>query len=142
MERSTELAGPWRYDWPMAPDPRSRRKTSRAPATPPDVKVNSDEFERTREAIVRAAADVFRRDGFRAGTTKDIAAMVGLSQPSLYYYVGSKETLLAELALRLDQQCLLRTDVVVQRRLTEPHHGRDVFRGAGQIGRASCRERV
>ena len=64
---------------------------------------NSDEFERTREAIVRAAADVFRAQGFRAGTTKDIAAKVGLSQPSLYYYVGSKETLLSELATRLDR---------------------------------------
>lgn len=60
------------------------------------------EFDRTREAIVRAAAEVFRRDGFRAGTTKDIAAKVGLSQPSLYHYVGSKETLLSELATRLD----------------------------------------
>jgi len=67
-----------------------------------DVKANSDEFVRTREAIVRAAAEVFSRDGFRAGTTKDIAAKVGLSQPSLYYYVGSKETLLSELATRLD----------------------------------------
>jgi AcrR family transcriptional regulator len=66
-------------------------------------RVNSDEFERTREAIVRAAADVFRAQGFRAGTTKDIAAKVGLSQPSLYYYVGAKETLLSELAIRLDR---------------------------------------
>jgi AcrR family transcriptional regulator len=65
-------------------------------------KSTSEEFARTREAIVRAAADVFSRDGFRAGTTKDIAARVGLSQPSLYYYVGSKETLLSELAIKLD----------------------------------------
>lgn len=64
---------------------------------------NSDDFDRTREAIVRAAAEIFSRDGFRAGTTKDIAAQVGLSQPSLYYYVGSKETLLSELATRLDR---------------------------------------
>jgi AcrR family transcriptional regulator len=64
-------------------------------------KTSSEEFDRTREAIIRAAAAVFSRDGFHAGTTKDIAAQVGLSQPSLYYYVGSKEVLLNELVLRL-----------------------------------------
>jgi|GEM_PF-1891614 len=79
-----------------------------------DVKANSDEFERTREAIVRAAADVFRAQGFRAGTTKDIAAKVGLSQPSLYYYVGSKEALLSELALRLDHDMAATWDRTVQ----------------------------
>ena len=85
-----------------------------APAPVPEVKANSDEFERTREAIVRAAAEVFCRDGFRAGTTKDIAAKVGLSQPSLYYYVGSKETLLSELALRLDHDMAATWDRTVQ----------------------------
>lgn len=64
-------------------------------------KVSSDEFERTRAAIIRAAAAVFSRDGFHAGTTKEIAAEVGLSQPSLYYYVGSKEVLLNELVLEV-----------------------------------------
>lgn len=96
----------------MGSESRSRgRQTSRqsgngraasARRATPEVKVNSDDFERTREAILRAAAEIFSRDGFRAGTTKDIAAKVGLSQPSLYYYVGSKDTLLAELAMRLD----------------------------------------
>jgi len=74
-------------------------------------KASTDEYDRTREEIVRAAAEIFSRDGFRAGTTKDIAAKVGLSQPSLYYYVGSKDALLSELALRLDhdmQETLVR----------------------------------
>jgi AcrR family transcriptional regulator len=89
------------------------RAGSSAAATP-EAKPNSDEFERTREAIVRAAAEVFCRDGFRAGTTKDIAAKVGLSQPSLYYYIGSKETLLAELAMRLDHDMAATWDRTVQ----------------------------
>jgi AcrR family transcriptional regulator len=80
--------------------PNGRRPSVRPAA---EEKTSSDEYVKTREAIVRAAAEVFSRDGFRAGTTKDIAAKVGLSQPSLYYYVGSKETLLSELATRLDQ---------------------------------------
>jgi TetR/AcrR family transcriptional regulator, cholesterol catabolism regulator len=68
-----------------------------------DPKPSSADWVRTRESIIRAAADIFRRDGYRAGTTKDIAARVGLSQPAIYYYVGSKEVLLSELAVRLDQ---------------------------------------
>jgi TetR/AcrR family transcriptional regulator, cholesterol catabolism regulator len=62
---------------------------------------NSQEFHETRAAIIRAAAAVFARQGFHAGTTKDIAVQVGLSQPSIYYYFGSKETLLEELILQL-----------------------------------------
>jgi AcrR family transcriptional regulator len=91
---------PVEYDRLMRPESgNKRRATSRQPGNG----VASDEFERTREAIVRAAAEIFSQQGFRAGTTKDIAAKVGLSQPSLYYYVGSKETLLSELATRLDR---------------------------------------
>ena len=104
----------------MRPDPVSKRRASaRQPGNGADpagagAKPNSDEFESTREAIVRAAADVFRAQGFRAGTTKDIAAKVGLSQPSLYYYVGSKEALLAELARRLDRDMAATWDRTVQ----------------------------
>jgi len=85
------------------PQPTRRGSTAVAVAAPStESKGASDEYVQTREAIVRAAAEVFSRDGFRAGTTKDIAAKVGLSQPSLYYCVGAKEALLSELALRLD----------------------------------------
>ncbi|PXY25503.1 hypothetical protein BA062_25400 [Prauserella flavalba] len=38
-----------------------------------------------------------------AGTTKEIAAEVGLSQPAIYHYVGSKSDLLREIALQVDR---------------------------------------
>jgi AcrR family transcriptional regulator len=98
----------------------------RAVAASGEEPIASQEFVKTREAIVRAAADVFRRDGFRAGTTKDIAARVGLSQPSLYYYVGSKETLLSELATRLDQD-MAGTLVRAERAASEPRQQLQAF---------------
>ncbi|WP_219413760.1 TetR/AcrR family transcriptional regulator [Pseudonocardia nigra] len=45
------------------------------------------------------AAEVFAEKGFDAGTTKEIATRIGLSQPSIYYYFGSKEGLLKEIML-------------------------------------------
>jgi AcrR family transcriptional regulator len=50
------------------------------------------------------AADIFYAKGFTAGTTREIASRVGLTQPTLYYYVGRKEDLLHEIALRVDAE--------------------------------------
>lgn len=62
----------------------------------------SDEHDAKRRAILEGAAEVFSRRGFTAGTTKEIAAEVGLSQPAIYHYVGSKADLLREIALHVD----------------------------------------
>lgn len=59
------------------------------------------DFEQKRRAIVDAAAEVFAEKGFVAGTTKDIAATVGLSQPAIYHYAATKEELLHEIAVRV-----------------------------------------
>jgi AcrR family transcriptional regulator len=50
-----------------------------------------------REEIVRAAALVFREQGFEATTLRDVAAALSTDRASLYYYVGSKEELLREI---------------------------------------------
>lgn len=60
------------------------------------------EWEQRRRAIVQAAADVFFELGFEKGTTKEIANRVGLSQPSVYHYVGSKTALMNEIARQVD----------------------------------------
>src|SRR3954465_14861572 len=57
-----------------------------------------------RLASLGGAAEVFVRRGFAAGTTKEIAAEVGLSQPAIYHYVGSKHDLLREIALHVDEE--------------------------------------
>jgi AcrR family transcriptional regulator len=52
-----------------------------------------------RRAIIEGASEVFATRGFTAGTTTEIAQKVDLSQSALYYYVGSKNDLLHEIAL-------------------------------------------
>lgn len=54
--------------------------------------------------IVGVAADVFYARGFSAGTTREIAARVGLTQPAIYHYVGSKDDLIASIADHVDQE--------------------------------------
>jgi AcrR family transcriptional regulator len=61
------------------------------------------EWERKRREILAVAADVFFTHGFQKGTTKEIAERVGLSQSTLYHYVGSKDDLMGEIAEQVDR---------------------------------------
>ncbi|HWA53822.1 MAG TPA: TetR/AcrR family transcriptional regulator [Solirubrobacterales bacterium] len=54
----------------------------------------------TVEAIVEAAAQVFERHGYAAGTTNRIADRAGLSIGSLYQYFPNKDAIVVELARR------------------------------------------
>jgi AcrR family transcriptional regulator len=53
--------------------------------------------ERTREAIMTAAADLFRERGFRETSLSDIGAAAGVSGPAIYRYFNSKGELLSVL---------------------------------------------
>jgi AcrR family transcriptional regulator len=52
------------------------------------------------EAILDAAARVFFRVGYASANLDDVATEVGLNRSSIYYYVGGKAELLAELGRR------------------------------------------
>src|SRR5215471_21205054 len=54
----------------------------------------------TVEAIVEAAAQVFERHGYAAGTTNRIAERAGVSIGSLYQYFPNKDAIVMELARR------------------------------------------
>jgi AcrR family transcriptional regulator len=49
-----------------------------------------------REAVIVAAARAFNDQGFHNTSLDDIAAALGVSKPTVYYYVESKEQLLFE----------------------------------------------
>ena len=51
----------------------------------------------TREAILDVAAELFANKGYAATGTREIAALVGLRQASLFHYFARKEDLFAEL---------------------------------------------
>ncbi|WP_158607984.1 TetR/AcrR family transcriptional regulator [Nocardia panacis] len=60
-------------------------------------------WEDKRRRILDGAAAVFSSRGYSKGTTREIAAQLDLSQPSIYHYVGSKADLLREIALQVDR---------------------------------------
>lgn len=54
--------------------------------------------------MLRAAARVFSRQGFRQATLEDIAQSLEMTRPALYHYARSKDLLLAECAAIADTQ--------------------------------------
>lgn len=58
----------------------------------------TQEWVERRRNVIAAAAAVFREMGYEKGTTKAIANRLGMSQPAVYYYVGSKPDLIGEIA--------------------------------------------
>lgn len=60
---------------------------------------NAEGEDRTRERILRQASQLFARKGYTGTSTREIAAAVGIRQPSLFHHFASKreilETLLA-----------------------------------------------
>ena len=59
-----------------------------------------DRSRQTVEAILQAAAHVFERHGYAAGTTNRIAERAGVSIGSLYQYFPNKDTIVIELMRR------------------------------------------
>ena len=50
-------------------------------------------FSQQRDRVLRAAAHCFNRKGYSGTSLKDVANMLGLTDPALYYYVRNKEEL-------------------------------------------------
>jgi AcrR family transcriptional regulator len=54
------------------------------------------DHEVKREAVIRAAARAFNERGYHNTSLDDIAADLGVTKPTVYYYVANKEQLLFE----------------------------------------------
>jgi AcrR family transcriptional regulator len=50
-------------------------------------------FSQQRNRVLRAAAHCFNHKGYSGTSLKDVANMLGLTDPALYYYVRNKEEL-------------------------------------------------
>lgn len=55
-------------------------------------------FPDRRHDVLRVAARIFSRKGFRQATLSDIAEALDMTRPALYYYAESKDELLAQCA--------------------------------------------
>ncbi len=60
--------------------------------------------EAKRFAVVKAAAKCFNRSGYHATTLEEVAAILGVTKPAIYYYFRNKEALLYE-CLLVSHQC-------------------------------------
>lgn len=80
----------------MSDDPRraSAAAAASAPAAWPSRRHRDRAIKR--DAVIRAAARAFNQHGFHYTSLDDIAATLGVSKPTIYYYVESKEQLLFE----------------------------------------------
>lgn len=58
------------------------------------------------DALYREAAEAFRRNGYHATSLSDIAQALGISKPTLYYYVKNKKDLLYQCHLAAAEQAL------------------------------------
>ncbi len=54
----------------------------------------------TKEQLLRVSAELFRENGYRATSMRDIAQALGIKTSSIYYYITSKEDLLREISLK------------------------------------------
>ncbi len=75
-----------------------RRKPEPTPVASPWSTAPDREQQREakRQAVLQAAAQLFNERGFHATSLDDIAARLGVSKPTLYYYVKNKDEILLQ----------------------------------------------
>jgi AcrR family transcriptional regulator len=73
------------------PAPKAQRWNGSVPG-------RDEQREGKRLAILRAAAKMFVENGYHETSLSDIAASLHVTKPTLYYYVSSKEEMLAQIA--------------------------------------------
>ena len=81
------------------------------------------------EAVLLAAARLFTRQGFQGTSLDDIAHSLGVTKPTLYYYIANKEQILFECVAR--GLALLRSGIAGLS--TQPLDGRERLRQAMQL---------
>lgn len=63
-------------------------------------------FPEKKEAVIAAAAGLIRRNGYEGTSLADLADILNITKPTLYYYVGSKDELFFEIISRAQEQTL------------------------------------
>ncbi len=87
----------------------------------------------TRDDILEAAAQVFRRKGFHGASMNDIAEAVSLQKASLYHHVSSKQEILLELLDQALQLLLERISVITLQNISSEKKLRLMIREYLQI---------
>ena len=74
--------------------------------SPWTVRNREAEREEKREAVLHAAAQAFAEGGYHKTSLDDIAARLGITKPTLYYYARNKDDLISAVASRALERIL------------------------------------
>ena len=74
----------------------------------------SEKWKARRDEIVDTSASVFARSGYHATGIAELCAVNGLGKGAFYYYIGSKEELLAAIHDRVMDEVMLGADRVAR----------------------------
>jgi len=83
-----------------------------AHAAPTDEPRRSEKWKARRDEIIDTSASVFARRGYHATGIAELCAVNGLGKGAFYYYIGSKEELLAAIHDRVMDEVMLGADRV------------------------------
>lgn len=77
-------------------------------------------YHRMREQVVDVAVELFSKNGYAGTGVADIGEAAGLARGALYYYIGSKEALLAEIHDRVMDPLLTEASAILGLDLSFP----------------------
>lgn len=77
-----------------------------------------DDGELSRESILREAVAIFSEKGYRATSLEDVAARLGVTRPSIYYYYKSKQEILLQAHLEAADTIFKTAYEIIERPLT------------------------
>ena len=84
----------------MPPGPRAHVAARDAPAAGSEIPSPESKAARTRERLLDATARVLSRQGYAGTRLSEIAEVVGVQAPAIYYYYASREELIEEVLRR------------------------------------------
>lgn len=103
-------------------------KASKA-SDPSSARVSRGRPRIARLDLLRAAATLFARKGYRASTLDDLADVLGVAKPTLYQYVTGKEALLLEVFEALLDMAEQRMGAIARSRLAPDEKLRRMVHG-------------
>lgn len=99
-----DTAAPGTAAPPTAPPPTAPSQATSPWGTAPRKRMSK--FQLKRDAVLEAAAALFRQRGYEGTSLNDLAELLNITKPAIYYYVESKDRLLLDIKIRVQEEIL------------------------------------
>lgn len=87
------------------------------------------DYERRRSELLKAAAKIFKEQGYRAANVQDIAHEVGIDRATFYYYASGKEELFHEIIRQAIEDNVAMVEAIRESADPPPHKLRTLIVG-------------